>query len=82
MHQQGSAVFWYNLHPNGDGDYRTRHAACPVLLGNKWGEFCLIGTLFCPIMLALFLNELIPKNCIEVFDVRNMCYCGTPIINL
>lgn len=31
-------MFWYNLHPNGDGDYRTRHAACPVLLGNKWGE--------------------------------------------
>ena len=35
---QGSAVFWYNLFPNGEGDYRTRHAACPVLVGNKWGE--------------------------------------------
>uniref|UniRef100_A0A674MTX6 procollagen-proline 4-dioxygenase n=1 Tax=Takifugu rubripes TaxID=31033 RepID=A0A674MTX6_TAKRU len=34
--KKGSAVFWYNLHPSGDGDYRTRHAACPVLLGNKW----------------------------------------------
>ncbi|CAF90979.1 unnamed protein product, partial [Tetraodon nigroviridis] len=34
--QKGSAVFWYNLRPSGDGDYRTRHAACPVLLGNKW----------------------------------------------
>lgn len=20
-----SAAFWYNLHPSGDGDYRTRH---------------------------------------------------------
>ena len=32
----GSAVFWYNLLPNGSGDIRTRHAACPVLKGNKW----------------------------------------------
>ncbi|XP_037836803.1 prolyl 4-hydroxylase subunit alpha-1 isoform X2 [Kryptolebias marmoratus] len=34
--KKGSAVFWYNLHHSGEGDYRTRHAACPVLLGNKW----------------------------------------------
>ncbi|XP_061692820.1 prolyl 4-hydroxylase subunit alpha-1b isoform X2 [Syngnathoides biaculeatus] len=34
--QKGSAVFWYNLFPNGEGDYSTRHAACPVLVGNKW----------------------------------------------
>ena len=33
---RGSAVFWYNMHPNGNGDYRTRHAACPVLFGQKW----------------------------------------------
>ncbi|CAG5101476.1 Oidioi.mRNA.OKI2018_I69.YSR.g17126.t1.cds [Oikopleura dioica] len=30
---KGSAVFWYNLLPNGSGDERTRHAACPVLRG-------------------------------------------------
>ncbi|KAK0142509.1 Prolyl 4-hydroxylase subunit alpha-1 [Merluccius polli] len=36
--KKGSAVFWYNLFPSGEGDYRTRHAACPVLVGNKWGE--------------------------------------------
>ena len=35
---QGTAVFWYNLFSSGEGDYRTRHAACPVLVGNKWGE--------------------------------------------
>lgn len=34
--KKGSAVFWFNLHASGDGDYRTRHAACPVLVGNKW----------------------------------------------
>ncbi|XP_059478272.1 prolyl 4-hydroxylase subunit alpha-1 [Neocloeon triangulifer] len=33
---KGSAAFWYNLHANGEGDYMTRHAACPVLAGSKW----------------------------------------------
>ena len=36
--QKGSAAFWYNLLPNGIGDERTRHAACPVLIGSKWGN--------------------------------------------
>ncbi|CAL8399082.1 unnamed protein product [Boreogadus saida] len=34
--KKGTAVFWYNLFSSGEGDYRTRHAACPVLVGNKW----------------------------------------------
>ncbi|XP_015589995.1 prolyl 4-hydroxylase subunit alpha-2 isoform X2 [Cephus cinctus] len=34
--RKGSAAFWYNLKPNGEGDYKTRHAACPVLTGSKW----------------------------------------------
>ncbi|CAF3748838.1 unnamed protein product [Rotaria sordida] len=34
--KKGSAAFWYNLHPSGEGDRNTRHAACPVLIGNKW----------------------------------------------
>ncbi|CAG9803166.1 unnamed protein product [Chironomus riparius] len=33
---KGMAAFWYNLKDNGDCDYYTRHAACPVLLGSKW----------------------------------------------
>ncbi|XP_076836065.1 prolyl 4-hydroxylase subunit alpha-2 isoform X2 [Brachyhypopomus gauderio] len=33
---KGTAVFWYNLFRSGEGDYRTRHAACPVLVGSKW----------------------------------------------
>ena len=37
--RQGSAVFWYNLYKNGEGDVRTRHAACPVLAGTKWGKW-------------------------------------------
>ncbi|TRY95482.1 hypothetical protein DNTS_003974 [Danionella cerebrum] len=36
--KKGTAVFWYNLFPSGEGDYSTRHAACPVLVGHKWGE--------------------------------------------
>uniref|UniRef100_A0AC35TSP4 Procollagen-proline 4-dioxygenase n=1 Tax=Rhabditophanes sp. KR3021 TaxID=114890 RepID=A0AC35TSP4_9BILA len=30
------AMFWYNLLRSGEGDLRTRHAACPVLTGVKW----------------------------------------------
>ncbi|XP_069668616.1 prolyl 4-hydroxylase subunit alpha-1-like isoform X2 [Periplaneta americana] len=34
--EKGAAAFWYNLHPSGEGDMDTRHAACPVLTGSKW----------------------------------------------
>lgn len=34
--KKGTAAFWFNLLPNGNGDYLTRHAACPVLAGSKW----------------------------------------------
>ncbi|XP_073820245.1 prolyl 4-hydroxylase subunit alpha-2-like [Musca autumnalis] len=33
---KGSVLFWYNLHRSLDGDYRTKHAGCPVLKGSKW----------------------------------------------
>ncbi|ESO12774.1 hypothetical protein HELRODRAFT_184843 [Helobdella robusta] len=31
-----ACAIWYNLLKNGEGDYRTRHAGCPVLSGTKW----------------------------------------------
>ena len=34
--QARTALFWFNLHPNGTGDDRTLHGACPVLEGTKW----------------------------------------------
>ncbi|KAL1465174.1 hypothetical protein WDU94_004764 [Cyamophila willieti] len=34
--EKGTAAFWHNLHTTSDGDYYTRHAACPVLTGSKW----------------------------------------------
>ncbi|XP_058127570.1 prolyl 4-hydroxylase subunit alpha-1-like isoform X2 [Anopheles coustani] len=34
--RKGTAAFWFNLFPSGEGDYATRHAACPVLTGTKW----------------------------------------------
>lgn len=47
---KGTAVFWYNLFPSGEGDYNTRHAACPVLVGNKWGKTFLQFNLgLCPV---------------------------------
>ena len=36
--KKGTAAFWYNLYKNGEGDEMTRHAACPVLAGTKWGN--------------------------------------------
>uniref|UniRef100_T1JNX5 Prolyl 4-hydroxylase alpha subunit Fe(2+) 2OG dioxygenase domain-containing protein n=1 Tax=Strigamia maritima TaxID=126957 RepID=T1JNX5_STRMM len=33
---KGSAVFWYNLHKNGEKDPFTLHGGCPVLYGSKW----------------------------------------------
>lgn len=35
--QRGAALFWHNFHEDGHPDYSTRHAACPVVVGNKWG---------------------------------------------
>lgn len=36
--QKNSAAFWYNLYKNGEGIIETVHGACPVLMGEKWGE--------------------------------------------
>ena len=36
---KNDALFWYNLYRSGEGDLRTRHAACPVLMGVKWVIF-------------------------------------------
>ncbi|XP_064393719.1 prolyl 4-hydroxylase subunit alpha-1-like isoform X2 [Halichondria panicea] len=33
---KGDATFWWNLKKSGEGDLRTRHAGCPVLVGSKW----------------------------------------------
>nr|XP_036675452.1 prolyl 4-hydroxylase subunit alpha-1-like isoform X1 [Drosophila suzukii] len=32
----GTAIFWYNLNTDGNGDPLTKHAACPVIVGSKW----------------------------------------------
>lgn len=32
---RGSAVFWHNLLHSGTDNYFTKHAGCPVLMGNK-----------------------------------------------
>lgn len=36
--KKNSAAFWYNLKRNGEGIEDTVHGACPVLMGEKWGE--------------------------------------------
>ncbi|KAG8185447.1 hypothetical protein JTE90_022378 [Oedothorax gibbosus] len=34
--RKGSAALWLNLFKSGEGDLRTKHAACPVIAGKKW----------------------------------------------
>ncbi|XP_017469569.1 PREDICTED: prolyl 4-hydroxylase subunit alpha-2 [Rhagoletis zephyria] len=34
--KKGAAAFWYNLHANGERDYRTLHGGCPIIVGSKW----------------------------------------------
>ncbi|BFF92295.1 prolyl 4-hydroxylase subunit alpha-2-like [Drosophila madeirensis] len=34
--RRGTALFWYNLHTDGEGDWSTAHAACPIIVGSKW----------------------------------------------
>ncbi|KAH8350711.1 hypothetical protein KR084_004728 [Drosophila pseudotakahashii] len=34
--KKGSALFWYNLHNNGEPNPLTRHVVCPMILGNRW----------------------------------------------
>uniref|UniRef100_A0A8D0HHE2 procollagen-proline 4-dioxygenase n=1 Tax=Sphenodon punctatus TaxID=8508 RepID=A0A8D0HHE2_SPHPU len=33
---KNAALFWWNLHRNGEGNDNTLHAGCPVLAGDKW----------------------------------------------
>ncbi|KAH9502644.1 Prolyl 4-hydroxylase subunit alpha-1 [Bulinus truncatus] len=33
---KGQALFWYNLSPALSVEFLTRHAACPVVIGEKW----------------------------------------------
>lgn len=33
---KGAAALWYNMKRSGEGDSRTLHAGCPVVLGQKW----------------------------------------------
>ncbi len=34
--KRGRAVFWYDLHADGEGDTRTLHAGLPVIKGTKF----------------------------------------------
>ena len=36
--EKGSAVAWFNTRTDAQVDLETQHAACPVLLGQKWSK--------------------------------------------
>ena len=35
---ENAAIFWYNYNRSGSMDQLSLHAACPVLIGEKWGK--------------------------------------------
>ena len=37
--EKGSSVWWFNTKSDSVPDPETKHAACPVLLGQKWSKF-------------------------------------------
>ena len=37
--EKGSAVWWFNTKTDSVPDPETKHAACPVLYGQKWSKF-------------------------------------------
>ncbi len=37
--EKGSAAMWFNTRSTAFPDYLTLHAACPVLLGQKWSKY-------------------------------------------
>ena len=37
--EKGSGIWWFNVKSDSVPDTETKHAACPVLLGQKWSEF-------------------------------------------
>ena len=52
--EKGSSIWWFNTKSDSVPDLETKHAACPVLLGQKWskltielghnyGTICIIG---------------------------------------
>ena len=38
MPEKGSAAAWFNTRTDAHVDLETQHAACPVLLGQKWSK--------------------------------------------
>lgn len=74
---QRTAAFWYNLHRNGEGDMLTRHAACPVLAGSKWGKYRL--SYFLPsktcrfyLLSSFFDNILFSKSKLEMASHKRL----------
>uniref|UniRef100_A0A2K6AU52 Prolyl 4-hydroxylase subunit alpha-1 n=1 Tax=Macaca nemestrina TaxID=9545 RepID=A0A2K6AU52_MACNE len=81
--KKGTAVFWYNLFASGEGDYSTRHAACPVLVGNKWefrrpctlSEFGMTNRLpflsYCCTLMCLIIHSFLVFNFHGVIQLTN-----------
>ena len=77
--RKGSAAFWFNLYRNGDPDPDTRHGACPVLHGSKWGNDNLNklqDKLNKWIVTSDFVFLLVSNKWIRQFDQMFVAKCG------
>ena len=68
---QGSAAFWFNLKPDGEGDDRTRHAGCPVLSGSKWGMRWFLHNSITNLWTWLVINYLLKHRLNFLFNLGN-----------
>lgn len=67
--KKGTAVFWWNLKRDGQGDPLTRHAGCSVLYGSKWSKQITIiifdqcvGYIFKMFAIVLVMNKWVRYN--------------------
>lgn len=74
--QKGAAIYWLNLHANGTGDSRTKHAGCPVLVGNKWGLYFFIFFFKYNLEIFFFIFLLVSNKWLHVTGQEFIRPCG------
>ena len=77
---QGTAAFWYNLLKSGEPDASTRHAACPVIVGTKWGAYTYSSMMASGFLLrrGFFVSRRTRERKNSPFSHRPQCTLFTP----
>ena len=77
---QGTAAFWYNLLKSGEPDASTLHAACPVIVGTKWGGYTYSSMMASGFLLrrGFFVSRRTRERKNSPFSHRPQCTLFTP----